>query len=331
MVPKGTFLLAPTTVCGTADGTRRSTVACRRFTSVMGPVASDFISSVACDGVQSVWPTFEHGSRIVASSTRSSRGCPGSHLLVWRSAVVCTPPPSASSAAHALYHHQTCPSWPEPAYLFTSTSAYEPCTCYRAMYLRLPAQQLHMHNCTCIPAHAYLHMHTCACMPAPCTCIPAQLLRREELKHVLKALNKKGSTSRGGTANQSINQSTKKGSTSRGGTANYLLMPSAMCIGPCAWVHVYGFMAQRHVHGCMSMGSWHSGMCMGACLWVHGTAACAWVHVHAFLCTGTANHLLTPSALAARSPAVFWSIAHEFDGDLAVGVEVLQAEILSEA
>ena len=156
-----------------------------------------------------------------------------------------------------------------------------------------------MHNCTCIPARAYLHMHTCACMPAPCTCIPAQLLRREELKHMLKALNKKGSTS-------------------RGGTANHLLMPSAMCMGPCA-------------SGSMFMGSWHSGTCMGACLWVHGTAACAWVHVHAFLCTGTANHLLTPSALAARSPAVFWSIAHEFDGDLAVGVEVLQAEILSEA
>jgi len=45
---------------------------------------------------------------------------------------------------------------------------------------------------------------------------------------------------------------------------------------------------------------------------------------------GTASHLLTPSALAARSPAVFWSLAHEFEGDFAAGVEELQVEIASE-
>ena len=42
----------------------------------------------------------------------------------------------------------------------------------------------------------------------------------------------------------------------------------------------------------------------------------------------TTSHLLTMQAMAARSPAVLWSFAHEFDGDVETGVEVLKAELL---
>jgi len=35
------------------------------------------------------------------------------------------------------------------------------------------------------------------------------------------------------------------------------------------------------------------------------------------------SHLLSPSAMAARSPAVLWSVAHAFDGDVQGGVEIL--------
>ena len=37
-----------------------------------------------------------------------------------------------------------------------------------------------------------------------------------------------------------------------------------------------------------------------------------------------ATILLNPAAMAARSPAVLWSFAHEFHGDIARGVAELQ-------
>jgi hypothetical protein len=42
---------------------------------------------------------------------------------------------------------------------------------------------------------------------------------------------------------------------------------------------------------------------------------------------GSASHILTPSAMAMRSPAIFWSFVHAFDGDVSVGVKALQAEL----
>ena len=36
------------------------------------------------------------------------------------------------------------------------------------------------------------------------------------------------------------------------------------------------------------------------------------------------GHLLTPEAMAARSPAVLWSVVHAFDGDVHGGVLMLQ-------
>jgi hypothetical protein len=39
------------------------------------------------------------------------------------------------------------------------------------------------------------------------------------------------------------------------------------------------------------------------------------------------GHLLTPAAMAARSPAVFWSMAFAFDGDVEGGVKALLAEL----
>ena len=36
------------------------------------------------------------------------------------------------------------------------------------------------------------------------------------------------------------------------------------------------------------------------------------------------SHLLTPEAMAARSPAVLWSFAHHFGGDVAAGVAELR-------
>jgi hypothetical protein len=40
-----------------------------------------------------------------------------------------------------------------------------------------------------------------------------------------------------------------------------------------------------------------------------------------------ASHLLTPTAMATRSTTVFWSFAHTFEGDVAGGVAILQAEL----
>ena len=42
---------------------------------------------------------------------------------------------------------------------------------------------------------------------------------------------------------------------------------------------------------------------------------------------GSNSHLLTPEAMAARSPAVLWSFAHAFEGDVATGVAILKSEL----
>jgi len=41
----------------------------------------------------------------------------------------------------------------------------------------------------------------------------------------------------------------------------------------------------------------------------------------------SAGHLLTAEAMAASSPAVFWSMVREFEGDVEGGVAVLRAEL----
>ena len=43
--------------------------------------------------------------------------------------------------------------------------------------------------------------------------------------------------------------------------------------------------------------------------------------------TGAPRHLLVPRELAARSPAVFWSVVHEFGGDLEEGIAMLLSEL----
>ena len=44
-----------------------------------------------------------------------------------------------------------------------------------------------------------------------------------------------------------------------------------------------------------------------------------------------ASHLLAPREMAARSPAMLWSLAHEFYGDIAGGVDALQVELATQA
>jgi hypothetical protein len=44
-----------------------------------------------------------------------------------------------------------------------------------------------------------------------------------------------------------------------------------------------------------------------------------------------ASHLLAPREMAARSPAMLWSLAHEFYGDITGGVDALQVELATQA
>ena len=39
------------------------------------------------------------------------------------------------------------------------------------------------------------------------------------------------------------------------------------------------------------------------------------------------NHLLVPREMAAPSPALLWSLAHAFDGDVEGGVRELQQQL----
>lgn len=42
---------------------------------------------------------------------------------------------------------------------------------------------------------------------------------------------------------------------------------------------------------------------------------------------GPPRHLLSPRELAARSPAVFWSVVHVFDGNVEDGIAALLSEL----